>query len=236
MKKKTLLALVLTMALAFGVTGSVFAAGAPTDVTRQAIVDSGVQCVQKIGNEVDAERIAYNFYNEVTKGKYKLISTEELAAELGNVVIVDTMPEGWWTQRHIPGAICSIVGAMNGPDFEILPEEKTALLNAVSAAVGKKTITKWYNKKTKKWVTKKPAKKYRGKSKKVKVVNKDKKVVVYCGFVGCARSHQGAMYLKKQGFTNVYRYAGGISAWVDANLDIEGTDVDPAPAEETPTP
>jgi rhodanese-related sulfurtransferase len=34
------------------------------------------------------------------------------------------------------------------------------------------------------------------------------------------------MYLKKKGYKNVYRYAGGISAWVDANYPIEGTDVE----------
>ena len=135
------------------------------------------------------------------------------------------MPEGWWSARHIPGALNAIVGANNGPAFEILPEEETVLLDTVSAAVGTKKVTKWYNKKTKKWVTKKPAKKYCGKSKKVTVVNKDKEVVVYCGFVGCARSHQAAMFLKKQGFKNVYRYPGGISAWVDAGNDIEGADV-----------
>ena len=231
--KKKLMALVLTLALAFGVTGSVFAAAPPTDATRQAIADAKVQCIQKITNEVDAERIATNFHNEVVKGKYKLMDTATLAGKLGSgIVIVDTMPQAWYDQRHIPGAICQVVGANNGPEFKILPEEKTALLKAVSAAVGKKSVKKWYNKKTKKWVTKKPAKKYRGKSKWFKVVNKSKTVVVYCGFVGCARSHQGAMYLKSQGFTNVYRYAGGISAWVDADQDIEGTDVEVAPEPE----
>ena len=224
MKKRTLvLSLVLSLALVLSAFTSVFAAAAPTDATRKAIVDAKVQT--KISNEVEAEAFAKTLHDQVTEGKYQLIDTAELKNELGKVVIIDTMPEAWYNQRHIPGAVCQIVGANNGPEFKILPEEKTALLKTAKAAVGKKTVTKWYNKKTKKWTTKKPAKKYRGKSKKVKVVNKDKKIVVYCGFTKCQRSHQAAMYLTEQGFTNVYRYAGGISAWVDANNEIEGTDV-----------
>lgn len=30
-----------------------------------------------------------------------------------------------------------------------------------------------------------------------------------------------AAYLVKQGYTNVHRYGGGISAWVDAGYDVE---------------
>lgn len=230
-RRVTILGLVLALSLVFGSFTSVYAAGAPTDATRTAIVDAGVQCVQKISDEVSAEKIAVNFANEVKEGGYNLIDTAALKEEIGtDTLIIDTMPQGWFDQRHIPGAVCSVVGANNGPQFVILPEEETALLSTVKAAVGTTPVTKWYNKKTKKWTTKKPAKKYRGKSKKVEVVKKDKKIVVYCGFVGCARSHQGAMFLVKNGFTNVYRYPGGISAWVDANNDIEGSDVAPAPA------
>lgn len=230
MKRRTaLLSLVLTLALVFGAFQSVFAAsGAPTDATRQAIVDAKVQCIQVMKNEVDAEAIAKGLCDQVEAGGYKLIDTATLKKQIDKkekMVIVDTMPEGWWSQRHIPGAICSIVGANNGPEFKILSAEKKALLKAVKKAAGTKKVTKYYNTKTKKWTTKKPAKKYIGKTKKVKVVNKDAKIVVYCGFVKCQRSHQAAMYLTKQGYTNVYRYAGGISAWVDANYPIEGTDV-----------
>jgi rhodanese-related sulfurtransferase len=150
------------------------------------------------------------------------------------MLIIDTMPEGWWSSRHIPGAICSVVGASNGPEFKILSGEKTALLNAIKAKVGTKKY--YWNSKKKAWVTKKPAKKYwkkcnkkgdpfKGKKTK-KDINKEAMIVVYCGFTKCQRSHQGAMFLKQQGFKNVYRYAGGISAWVDADYPIEGADVE----------
>lgn len=51
---------------------------------------------------------------------------------------------------------------------------------------------------------------------KVLGTNKNKKVVIYCGFVGCARSHVGAIIAKEAGFTEVYRQPGGIIAWQDA--------------------
>ncbi len=43
--------------------------------------------------------------------------------------------------------------------------------------------------------------------------DKDKTIVVYCGFVKCTRSHNGALWAKKLGYKNVYRFAGGIYAW-----------------------
>jgi len=43
--------------------------------------------------------------------------------------------------------------------------------------------------------------------------DKDKTIVVYCGFVKCTRSHNGALWAKKLGYKNVFRFAGGIYAW-----------------------
>lgn len=49
----------------------------------------------------------------------------------------------------------------------------------------------------------------------------NKKIVVYCGFVKCTRSHNGAVWAKKLGYKNVVRYPGGIFAWKGADYDIE---------------
>lgn len=224
-RKSTILALLLALSLVFGTFQSVFATTGPaTDVTKQAIIDSGIQCIQKITNEVDAERIAMRLCETTAAGGYKLIDTATLKENLDNCVIIDTMPQGWYDPRHIPGAYCCVVGAMNGPEFKILKAEKTALWNTVKKAAGLKK--QYYNSKKKKWVNSKP-KKSQWKGKKTRWYSK-KKIVVYCGFVGCERSHQGAMFLVKKGVTNVYRYPGGISGWVDAGYDIEGTDVEAA--------
>lgn len=46
----------------------------------------------------------------------------------------------------------------------------------------------------------------------------NKKVVIYCGFTKCGRSHNAAMWAKSLGYTNVYRAPGGITAWKDAGF------------------
>ncbi len=54
--------------------------------------------------------------------------------------------------------------------------------------------------------------------------NKDKPIVIYCGFVKCTRSHNGAAWAVKLGYKNVYRYPGGIFAWKGADFPIEKTE------------
>ena len=51
--------------------------------------------------------------------------------------------------------------------------------------------------------------------------DKDKTVVIYCGFVKCTRSHNGAAWAKKLGYKNVYRYSGGIYAWKGMDYSVE---------------
>ena len=46
--------------------------------------------------------------------------------------------------------------------------------------------------------------------------DKNKTIVIYCGFVKCTRSHNGAAWAKKLGYTNVFRQPGGIFAWKGA--------------------
>lgn len=49
---------------------------------------------------------------------------------------------------------------------------------------------------------------------------KDRTIVVYCGFVGCRRSHHGAKILVENGYTNVYRYPGGIVGWKESGYPL----------------
>lgn len=50
--------------------------------------------------------------------------------------------------------------------------------------------------------------------------DKEKMIVIYCGFVKCTRSHNGALWAKKLGYKNVYRFPGGIFAWKGAGYDV----------------
>ena len=51
--------------------------------------------------------------------------------------------------------------------------------------------------------------------------DKNKTIVIYCGFVKCTRSHNGAAWAVKLGYKNVYRYPGGIFAWKGADYPVE---------------
>jgi thiosulfate/3-mercaptopyruvate sulfurtransferase len=51
--------------------------------------------------------------------------------------------------------------------------------------------------------------------------DKDKTIVIYCGFVKCTRSHNGAVWAKKLGYKNVLRFPGGIYAWKGAKFPTE---------------
>ena len=51
--------------------------------------------------------------------------------------------------------------------------------------------------------------------------DKNKTIIIYCGFVKCTRSHNGAMWAKRLGYKNVYRFPGGIFAWKGAGYDVE---------------
>lgn len=51
--------------------------------------------------------------------------------------------------------------------------------------------------------------------------DKEKTIILYCGFVSCERSHVGAIIAKEEGFTNILRQPGGIIAWIDAGYEVE---------------
>lgn len=53
--------------------------------------------------------------------------------------------------------------------------------------------------------------------------DKSRKIVFYCGFVKCTRSHNGAMWARKLGYTNVWRQPGGIFAWKGAGYEVESS-------------
>ncbi len=48
--------------------------------------------------------------------------------------------------------------------------------------------------------------------------DKGQTLIFYCGFVKCGRSHNAAAWAVKMGYTDVYRYPGGIYAWKGAGF------------------
>lgn len=50
--------------------------------------------------------------------------------------------------------------------------------------------------------------------------DKEKTIVIYCGFIACRRSHLGAKVLVDNGYKNVYRYGGGTTAWQEMGYPL----------------
>lgn len=218
MKKRNVLALALALVMSVGMSSSVFAA-----------------TWDKTPTENDVERVTYQFMKETKDGKYKLANTAEVKSWVDGhekMIVVDTMPAASsYNKQHVPGAINAEVGMKKE---QVTSAQLTNLEKQVKPLLSKKTVKKttWVkvskktykklkksNRKTKK--SKKKVYYYKKVVKKSVVADKNTKIVVYCGHIGCARSHFAAAYLVKKGYTNVYRYGGGISAWVDAGNGVE---------------
>lgn len=219
MKKRNVLALALALVMSVGMSSSVFAATWSGNAPK----------------ENDVERVTYQFMKETKEGKYMLADTAEVKSWVDGhekMIVVDTMPAAAsYNKQHVPGAINAEVGMKKE---QVTSAQLTNLEKQVKPLLSKKTVKKttWtkVSKKTYKKLkksnrkTKKSKKKvyyYKKVVKKSVVSDKNTKIVVYCGHIGCARSHFAAAYLVKQGYTNVYRYGGGISAWVDAGNAVE---------------
>jgi thiosulfate/3-mercaptopyruvate sulfurtransferase len=73
----------------------------------------------------------------------------------------------------------------------------------------------------KEWDTKETDGKTKDDYAKLLGADKEKTIVVYCGFVKCTRSHNAAVWAKSLGYKNVFRYPGGIYAWQGAKFPTE---------------
>jgi len=140
-------------------------------------------------SEVELEAKAIKLTNEVVRGDYKVISTEQLHNKLGkNILIVDTMPyEASYKKNHIPTAKQFLFPI---PDM-------------------------------KEWNTEETGGKTKADFEALLGADKERMIVFYCGFVKCTRSHNGAMWARKLGYTNVYRQPAGIKGWKEAEYKVD---------------
>ena len=142
----------------------------------------------KFEQEVDKENSAVKLAREVTRGDYELITTDELKALLDKKADV------------------VLIDAM--PYEESFKKQHIASAKQFLFPIPK----------MEKWDTKKTAGKTEADYVEVLGEKKDKPIIVYCGFVKCTRSHNAAVWAKKNGYTDVKRYAGGIFAWKGAGF------------------
>ncbi len=133
--------------------------------------------------EVATEEAALKLANETVQGGYELISTGELKQMLDN------------NEDFL------LVDAM--PADESFA--KGHIRNAVNFAFPKEVMEAWQDDVM--------GGRSREDYEELLGESTDRKIVVYCGFVKCARSHNAAVCARELGYTNVYRYAGGLYAW-----------------------
>jgi rhodanese-related sulfurtransferase len=145
----------------------------------------------KFEQEVVIEESAVKLAKEVASGRYEVLTTEEMK------VLIDD---------KTPMVLLDSMPAASSYDVSHLP-------GAVNFEFPKETMSRW-DEETMPGRTKEQYASLLGE-------NLDSLVVVYCGFVKCARSHNAALYAQELGYTNVRRYAGGIYAWRGSHLPVE---------------
>ena len=148
----------------------------------------------KFQKEVETEKVAVKLGRHMAEGEYEVITTAELKSLLAKA----------------PDLV--LVDAM---PLEA-SYKKQHITGAVQFLFPKATMQEWDTGET--------AGKSEADYEALLGEDKDKLVVVYCGFTACGRSHNAALWAKKNGYKNVKRYPGGIFAWKGAGLPTVGGD------------
>jgi rhodanese-related sulfurtransferase len=148
----------------------------------------------KFHQEVIKEAVAVKLARETIKGGYELITVTDLKALQDN------------------NSDMVIVDTM---PYEA-SYTKGHIPNAVQFEFPIKPMAAWNSKET--------AEKSQDEYVKLLGPDKNKLIVVYCGFVKCGRSDNGAVWAKRLGYTNVKRLPGGIFAWKGAEFPVETSD------------
>ena len=141
--------------------------------------------------ELDTEKSAIKFAREVQRGGYNIVSTEEL--------------KKWIDEKKD----MLIIDTMPYEDSY----KKEHVAGATQFLFPIPDMNEWDVKET----DGKTMEDYAA----MLGAEKDKTIVVYCGFVKCTRSHNGAAWAVKLGHENVYRYPGGIKAWKEAGYLVD---------------
>ena len=163
----------------------------PTLVVLAVFCLAQTALADKFEDEAAKEKEAVKLVRDTQKGGYGLVSTEELKK------LIDS------------GKMMVIVDTMPYEDSF----KKEHVPGAVNFVFPIPDMTAWDAKET--------GGKTEADYEKLLGPDKNKTIVVYCGFVKCTRSDNGAAWAKKLGYKNIYRVPGGLFAWKGANLPLE---------------
>jgi rhodanese-related sulfurtransferase len=154
-------------------------------------VSSPVLAKNKFEKEVDKEKDAVKLVREVQRGGYDVVTTEELKQ---------------WIDAGKNMIIVDTMPYEASYKKAHIPGAKQFLFPIPEMNV---------------WDTKETDGKTQEDYARLLGPDKEKVIVVYCGFVKCTRSHNGAVWARKLGYRNVYRQPGGIFAWKGVNYKTE---------------
>lgn len=140
--------------------------------------------------ELQVEEIAIKLVNETMAGEYPLVATKELKR------LLDAGEEVLLVDT-MPGAASYAKGHISGAVNFTFP--KVVIDEWNENSMGERKIEEFES--------------FLGS-------DKNRKIVFYCGYVKCPRSHNGAVFAKQLGYTNVVRYPGGIDAWRGAGFAL----------------
>jgi rhodanese-related sulfurtransferase len=157
-----------------------------------SVVCAGILSENKFEKEITAENSAVKLVKEVVRGNYDVVKTDELKK---------------WIDEKKDILI-----------IDTMPYESSYKKNHIPGA--KQFLFPIPDMDT--WDTNGTDGKSQAEYEALLGADKNKTIVVYCGFVKCTRSHNGAMWAKKLGYKNVYRHPGGIFAWKGAGFPSEG--------------
>lgn len=150
-----------------------------------ALIATGAQAMTSIVNETDVEMVALKVANETVQGGYKLIKMDEVKKML------DAKEDFVLIDAH--------------PRWEY---EMGYIDGAVNFGFQSNMVGDWAKDVADGSPTQDDFRKVLG-------PDLNKKIVIYCGFTKCGRSHNASVWARKLGYTNVYRAPGGITAWRD---------------------
>lgn len=145
--------------------------------------------------ELALEQAAVPLARQTLAGGYALVTAEELSgwlAEQKPLLLIDAMPAADFAREHLPGA----------RNFEFPKDPMPAWDPALTGGKSEADFAALL-----------------GEAASVGE-SRERTVVVYCGFVKCARSHSAALWAAQLGFRNVVRFPGGIHAWKGAGLAL----------------
>ena len=145
----------------------------------------------KFEKEVEKEKGAVKLVKEVQRGGYNVVTAEEL-------------------KKWIDGGKDMVI-------VDTMPYEDSYKKNHIPGAVQ----FLFPIPEMKQWDTKETGGKSEEDFNKLLGSDKTKIIVIYCGFVKCTRSHNGAAWAVKLGYKNVYRCPGGIFAWKGAKYPVK---------------